>query len=159
MPTLKGNGFSRPSPHSPRTTVRSTRAAAGGTMEGKMQVTIKAFLLVFLLTCYGCATTTFLPTDESATYAPTESLKVYWEKPQEPYTIIGRVAAEGDDIDEETLFKELKQRAKLVGAHAIIMGDMSQHRSVIGTPMSGGGTLIVPTSSNRIDAIAIRFAD
>jgi hypothetical protein len=124
-----------------------------------MQITIKAFLVVFLLTYYGCATTTFLPTDESATYAPTESIKVYWEKPQEPYTIIGRVAAEGDDIDEETLFKELKKKAKSVGAHAIIMGDTSQQRSVYGTPMYGGGTLIVPTSSNRIEAIAIRFVD
>ena len=124
-----------------------------------MKITIRTFLLVFFLTCYGCATTTFLPTDESATYAPTESLKVYWEKPQEPYTIIGKVAAEGDDIDEETLFKELKQKAKSVGAHAIIMGDTSKQRSVIGTPMYGGGTLIVPTSSHRIDAIAIRFAD
>lgn len=120
---------------------------------------MKFFLLVFLLTCFGCATTTFLPTDETATYAPTESLKVYWEKPQEPYKIIGKVAAEGEDIDEETLFKELKQKAKSVGAHAIIMGDTSKQSSVYGTPMYGGGTLIVPTSSNRIEAIAIRFTE
>ena len=84
-----------------------------------MQITIKAFLLVFLLTFFGCApNTSFLPTDESATYAPTESIKVYWEDPQEPYTIIGRVSAEGEELDEETLFKGLKQKAMAAGAHA-----------------------------------------
>ena len=125
-----------------------------------MQITIKAFLLVFLLTCYGCApTTSFLPTDESATYAPTESIKVYWEEPKESYTIIGRVSAESMDLDEETLFKKLKQKAMAAGAHAIIMGGTSQQSSVVGTPMSGGGTLIVPVSSTRLEAIAIRFAD
>ena len=124
-----------------------------------MQITIKAFLLVCLLTCYGCVSTTFLPTDESATYAPTESIKVYWEEPQESYIIIGRVAAESEDLDEETLFKELKQKAMAVGSHAIIMGGTSQQSSVVGTPIYGGGTLIVPVSSTRIDAMAIRFAD
>ena len=124
-----------------------------------MQITIKAFLLVFLLTCYGCASITFLPTDESATYAPTESIKVYWEKPQESYTIIGRVSAESEDFDEETLFKKLKQKAMAVGAHAIIMGGTSQQSSVVGIPTYGGGTLIAPVSSTRLEAIAIRFAD
>ncbi len=124
-----------------------------------MQITIKAFLLVFLLTCYGCTSVAFLPTDESATYAPTESIKVYWEKPQESYTIIGRVSAKSDDSGEEPLFKKLKQKAMAVGAHAIIMGGTSQQSSVVGTPMYGGGTLIVPVSSTRIDAYAIRFAD
>ncbi len=124
-----------------------------------MQITIKAFLLVFLLTCYGCVSTTFLPTDESAIYAPTESIKVYWEEPQKSYTIIGRVSAESEDLDEETLFKELKQKAMAAGAHAIIMGGTSQQSSVVGTPIYGGGTLIVPVSSTRIDAMAIRFAD
>jgi hypothetical protein len=130
-------------------------------MERKIQITIKAFLLVFLLTCYGCAsiTITFLPTDESATYAPTESIKVYWEEPKESYTIIGRVSAESMDLDEETLFKKLKQKAMAAGAHAIIMGGTSQQSSVVGIPMSGGGTLIAPVSSTRLDAIAIRFAD
>ena len=124
-----------------------------------MQITIKAFLLVFLLTCYGCASITFLPTDESATYVPTESIKVYWEEPQESYTIIGRVSAKSEDLDEESIFKKLKQKAMAAGAHAIIMGGTSQQNSVVGMPMYGGGTLIVPVSSTRLDAFAIRFAD
>jgi hypothetical protein len=89
-----------------------------------------------------------LPTDESATYAPTESIKAYWEELQESYTIIGRLSA-GEDSDEETLFKKLKQKAMAMGAHAIIMGGTSQQSSVVGTPMYGGGTLIVPVSSTR----------
>ncbi len=72
---------------------------------------------------------------------------------------MGSTTDEGEDLDEETLFKKLKQRAMAAGAHAIIMGGTSQQSSVVGTPMSGGGTLIVPVSSTRIEAIAIRFAD
>lgn len=124
-----------------------------------MRITIKSFLLVIFLACFGCASITYLPTDESATYSPTESIKVYWETPKEPYTIIGRVSVESEGLSEESLFKKLKQKAMSVGAHAIIMGGTSQQSSVVGTPMYGGGTLIVPVSSTRLDALAIRFAD
>lgn len=126
----------------------------------QMQITIKTFLLIFLFTFFGCLTnTSFLPTNESAKYAPTESIKAYWEKPEGSYIIIGRVTAEGEELDEETLFKGLKQKAIAVGAHAIIMGDTSRQSSVTGTTMYGGGTLIVTMSTTRLEAIAIRFAD
>ena len=124
-----------------------------------MKPIIKVLFLVSLLALCGCASTTFLPADASVKYAPTDSLKVYWEKPQKPYTIIGRVTIESGDYSEETLFIKLKQKAMAVGAQAIIMEGTSQQSSVVGTPMYGGGTLIVPVTSTRLDAIAIRYKD
>jgi hypothetical protein len=122
-----------------------------------MKTTITFLLSVVLLTIVGCASISYLPTDESKTYAPTSSLKIYWEKPQEPYTIIGKVSAESGDYTQETLFKKLKEKAKAVGAHAIIMNDPSQESSIVGTPAYNGGTMILPVTINRLDAIAIRF--
>ena len=45
------------------------------------------------------------------------------------------------------------------GAHAIIMGTSSSESSVVGAPVSGGGIFIVPVSTERLDALAIRFTD
>jgi hypothetical protein len=50
-------------------------------------------------------------------YVPTESIKVYWEEPQEPYIIIGRVSAKSDDLKGENIFKVIKNKAMKVGAH------------------------------------------
>ena len=122
-----------------------------------MRIIIKTLFLASLLVLYSCVSTTFLPTDESVKYAPTNSIKVYWEDPQDPYTIIGRVTVESGDYSEETLFIKLKQKAMEVGAHAIIMTGTSQQSSVVGVPVYGGGTIIAPVSSTRLDAIAIHF--
>jgi hypothetical protein len=50
-------------------------------------------------------------------YVPAESIKVYWEEPQEPYIIIGRVSAKSDDLKGENIFKVIKNKAMKVGAH------------------------------------------
>jgi hypothetical protein len=120
---------------------------------------IKYFALVFLLTCVGCATVTFLPTDESATYPPTDSVEIYWDVPQQPYKIIGKVSAKSEDFGEATLFRMMKKKAMAAGAHAIIMGGTSEAGSVVGTPVYGGGTIIVPVVHTRIEGLAIRFVE
>ena len=124
-----------------------------------MKRIIKPVFLVFLFTCYSCVSTSYLPTDDSVTYAPTGSIKVYWEEPQEPYVIIGRVSAKSEDVKEEKIFKGIKKKAMAVGAHAIIMGGTSQESSVVGIPSNFGGTIIAPVSSTRLAAFAIRFVD
>ena len=124
-----------------------------------MQLKIKTFLLVFLFTCVGCATITFLPTDESVKYPPTDSVEIYWQQPQKPYYIIGKVSAKSEDFGEGTLFKMLKKKAMAEGAHAIIMGGTSQEGSVVGGPVYGGGTWIAPVISTRLEGIAIRFIE
>ena len=124
-----------------------------------MRLRIKTLLLVFLFTCIGCASVTFLPTDESVKYPPTDSVKIYWKEPTEPYKIIGRVSAESGDYGEGTLFKMLKKKAMAAGAHAIIVRDTSQEGSAVGYPVYGGGTVIAPVIHTRIEGIAIRFIE
>jgi hypothetical protein len=124
-----------------------------------MRLRIKTLLLVFLFTCIGCASVTFLPTDESVKYPPTDSVKIYWKEPTEPYKIIGRVSAESGDYGEGTLFKMLKKKAMAAGAHAIIVRGTSQEGSSVGYPVYGGGTYIAPVIHTRIEGIAIRFIE
>ena len=120
---------------------------------------LKTLLLTFLLACIACASVTFLPTDESVKYPPTDSVKIYWKEPTEPYKIIGKVSAESGDFGEETLFKMLKKKAMAAGADAIIMGGTSQEGSAVGYPVYGSGTMIMPVINTRIEGIAIRFIE
>ncbi len=124
-----------------------------------MQKAIQALLLIVLLSCPGCATVTFLPTDDSTTYTPTETLKVYWEEPQQPYIVIGKISAESEDFSEKDLFDILKQKAMAIGAHAIIMGGRSR-RSSGGVAMPLGTSFVfIPSTSTRIEALAIRLTN
>jgi hypothetical protein len=126
-------------------------------MSEKMRKKIKAFVLALLFTCFGCATITFLPTDDSAKYPPTDSIEIYWKEPHKPYYIIGKVSAKSEDFGEDTLYKMLKKKAMAAGAHAIIMGGTSQGTSVVTYPMYGGGATFIPITSTRLEGIAIRF--
>jgi hypothetical protein len=124
-----------------------------------MQLKIKTFLLAFIFACVGCATISFLPTNESVEYPPTDSVEIYWQQPDKPFKIIGRVSAESGDFGEETLFKMLKKKAMAEGAHAIIVGGTSEEGSAVGMPVYGSGTMIVPVIHTRIEGIAIRFIE
>ena len=86
-------------------------------------------------------------------------MEIYWQQPQRPYKIIGKVSAKSEDYGEGTLFKMLKKKAMESGAHAIIMGGTGQGTSVVAYPTYGGGAAIIPITSTRIEGIAIRFVD
>ncbi|HEC15602.1 MAG TPA: hypothetical protein ENI99_03375 [Sedimenticola sp.] len=116
-------------------------------------------LLIFITLITGCASVSYLPVDKSITYPPTDNLEVFWKEPNKNYKIIGKISVESGDLGEEELFEELKNKAMAVGAHAIIMGGTSKQSSVVGTPVYGGGTVIVPVTETRLEAIAIRFDD
>ena len=122
-----------------------------------MRISIKALFPVSILMLAGCVTVNFLPTDESVVYDPTNSVKVFWQDPREEFIVIGRVTVESADYSEEELFKNLKQKAMEVGAHAIIMSGSSQQSSAVGVPVYGGGTIITPVTSRRLEAVAIRI--
>ena len=114
-------------------------------------------LVIFLAT--GCVKIAYLPTDERARYASSNDIEVFWEEPKRPYKIIGRISASSGDFSEEEIFRRLKQRAADEGAHAIIMGGSTQSSSVIGTPLATGGTLIIPVTKHKIEALVIRWTD
>ena len=115
--------------------------------------------LVIVLILSGCATISYLPSDSSATFPRTDSIKVFFGKPEVPYTEIGLIVAESGDYTEEVLFGLLKKKAMSIGAQGIIMRNLSQETGTIGIPSSLGGTMMVPVTSHRLEAIAIRFGE
>lgn len=119
-----------------------------------------ALLALLALASAGCAIEmAYLPTDETATYPSTDRVEVFWHPPERPYEVIGRVSASSGDYGEEELFRRVKVRAAQEGAHAIIVGATEEGQSVVGIPQAKGGTLIIPTSSYRVEALAIRWLE
>jgi hypothetical protein len=107
----------------------------------------KQFLLTVLaiLLLIGCATIKYLPVESSITYPPTNSVKIYMEKPDASYIELGLITVESDAYDEEKLFDDLKKKAMSIGAHGIIMRSLSPRTGYYGIKIS------------RLEAVAIRF--
>jgi len=110
-------------------------------------------IIAFLLS--GCVSVSYLPTDETHVYAPTNSLKVYWEKPDFSYAVIGMIISE-DYGEEEKLFSALKKKAMSIGAHGIIMKPPIQQTEIYGysSPYTRS---ISSNRRHRLEAFAIRF--
>jgi len=111
-------------------------------------------LVILALFLSSCVSVSYLPTDETRSYPPTNALKVFWEKPDEPYTVLGMLIAE--DHGEEGLFSALKKKAMSIGAHGIIMKSPSQQIRIYGYSSSRYGTLSAD-SAHRLEALAIRL--
>ena len=121
--------------------------------------TAASTLALLALASAGCVKMAYLPTDEAAAYPSSDRVEVFWHPPEKPYQVIGRVSASSDDYGEEELCRRVKARAAQEGAHAIIVGSIEEDQSVVGTPMATGGTLIIPTSHHRMEALAIRWLE
>ena len=109
-----------------------------------------AFLMPVLL-CFACASVTYLPTNEATRYAPTRSVEVYWEKPERPHIVIGKLSVFSDDLGERSVFERVKKEAMAVGADAVVITE-SSHQSNAGMP--GWAAF---TNRTRMEAFAIRF--
>jgi len=117
----------------------------------------KLFLsLLLILLLAGCMSISFLPTADTI-YEPTTSLEIYWEKPEKPYSIIGKISVRSDMYSEKQLFEQIKIKAMEIGANALIMSDTSTDQEIVGIPAYGGGTNIIPFEMITIKALAIRF--
>lgn len=125
----------------------------------KKTILFQLFLSVAaVLLISGCARIKYLPVESSMTHPPTDSVRIYWEKPNVPYKEIGMLSAESSDFSEEKLIEMLKEKAMSIGAHGIIMNRTSQQTRTIAIPTSVGGTTLSPTTTtNRLSAMAIRF--
>ena len=115
-----------------------------------------SFLLLAILLFVGCVSTSFLQTADII-YESTTSLEIYWEKPEKPYFIIGKISVSSDMYAEDYLFELIKIEAMESGAHALIMFDTSTEQEIVGIPAYGGGTNIIPFQLITIKAMAIRF--
>ena len=117
-------------------------------------LTLLALLALLALLVSGCVSVSYLPTDDNITYPPTNSLKVFWEKPDIPHKVIGMLIAE--DYGEEELFAVLKKKAMSIGAQGIIMKSPTQQIRIYGYSSPRAGTFSA-NRSHRLEAIAIRF--
>ena len=118
-----------------------------------MKCTLK-ILSILVLFISSCVSISYLPSDDTSAFPPTNSLKVYWEKPDKPYAVLGMLIAE--DHGEEDLFSALKKKAMSIGAHGIIMKSPTQQIRIYGYSSSHSGVLS-ESRSYRLEAIAIRF--
>jgi len=116
------------------------------------------FILVVIICLLSCSKVQYMPVDRSITYVPTDSVNIYWEKPNTPYKEIGILTAEGSDLSKEELLDMLKEKARSIGAHGVIMKPSGQRSRTIGIPGSVSGTTLAPRAiTSQLHGIAIRF--
>jgi hypothetical protein len=124
----------------------------------KFNPALLIFALVTVFPLLSCSKAQYMPVDRSVAYMPTDSVNIYWEKPNLPYKEIGILSAEGSDLSEEELLDLLKEKARSVGAHGVIMKPSGQRSRTIGIPGSVGGTTLAPRAiTTQLHGIAIRF--
>lgn len=133
---------------------------------------ILPMLAVTLLTAAGCAHLDYV----GKTYAPTQNVDVVFSERdlQREYTVIGQLVATGDDlVSTSGLQKKIVERARQVGADAVIIEGMD--RVVTGSTTNytesrkdkdkdhdrrTSGTAVTTTQeSKRIHARFIRYKD
>ncbi|HUU29663.1 MAG TPA: hypothetical protein VM123_17815 [archaeon] len=101
-----------------------------------------------------CVKSEYVPYgDLKETFAPTDSVLVYRDYPDQPYVIIGIVTATG--INQGKLFSRLKKEAMSVGANAIIMKRMQELTQEYASERRSEFS----TRKLRLEAVAIRFKD
>lgn len=87
-----------------------------------------------------CTTIGFPPSDPGVRQEPRQTVAVFWREQEirRPYKAIGLIIARSDLVGDETLMKRVIEKARSVGADAVIMR---------------------PQPGHRLDAVAIRFTE
>ena len=102
-------------------------------------------MIVFGIMLSSCINSVkYLPSNSSINNPPTDSVSIYWEKPDMNYIELGLISAES--YDKEALLVFIKNKAQEIGADGIIMKPMRFHQ---------GGWFF--TTVYILDAIAIKY--
>jgi len=107
------------------------------------------FSLVFILNCSSFSSTSGYTLLKNTQYAPTENVEVLFEPPIKPYESFAMIEARSYTVPRATipdLINELKNKAKNLGADAIIISNKAGEVVYL-----GGQT--APT----LNAIAIKY--
>jgi hypothetical protein len=86
-------------------------------------------ILCLILLLAGCATTTSVVLLDPATaYPPTTSVAILLKPPTQPYVEIAKLQSKGlPDEPETAVLEDARERAKQIGAHAIIVQETTSH--------------------------------
>ena len=109
---------------------------------------LKTLCLVFIFGLLGCASVSYLPSNQYQSFPPVQSVQVLYEKPDKAYIILGKVIAESGDFSDKTLFERLKRKAMKIGAEAIIL----ENTQPAGVDKWGSVT-------HRVEGLAIRWKE
>lgn len=125
------------------------------------KVSLLILLPLFLL---GCSTISYLPSNSSATYPPTNRCEVLWNKPQVPWLEIGLITVECSGgppaCSDENMMLKLKAKAISVGADAVICNFGPDRKNWWITPDFSAGVVYTGSiTTRRIEGMAIRFKD
>jgi hypothetical protein len=125
--------------------------------------TIKHFILPLLIAFYigGCANTSVVILNESDKFAPSNSVQILQNIPNESYKVIARLetrGAVGQGIPE--LLKDMRKKAKEIGADAIIPteeGKEKVEQGIFYNPWLGGYQTIGGGNQPIVKGYAIVF--
>ena len=126
-------------------------------------------LLTIVMISSGCVSVHYIPST-SATYAPTTSVEVLFEKPTRPYVVLGLLRSAFPAVNETDEIGLIRRRAMEIGAHALIeirfreRTSVSSHRRF--TPGGGfvamgmgGDTVVSSDTAIYAEALAISYTD
>lgn len=114
-------------------------------------------ILCFLFLLEGCATVSYLPSNSSRILLPTQTIEIFFEKPQKPYIVLGKVISQSlwsSNMPSRNLLDKLKQKAMQVGADAIIIENVTPHKTI-----SGALFFISTWTTQKIEGLAIKWKE
>jgi hypothetical protein len=120
----------------------------------------KALRLLPILLIVGCAPkvkVNYLAFDTSVTYLSTDTVQVFWEKPNRDFIVIGLLSTTATKANEEKLLEVLRKKAMSVGAQGLILRPPMRESRVVGVPTQYGAPLITTIITYRLEGLAIRF--
>ena len=121
-------------------------------------------LTAYVLLIAGCAQTSVVMNDRAPKFPPTEIVDVLYEKPNRKYIEIGlmetKLSAANTTITLPDLIKNMKEKAKSLGADAIIIIGAHQEQTPQGlmyNPYLGGYQTVGGHSMPVVRGIAIKY--
>lgn len=112
----------------------------------------------------GCATTTMVMVDETLKFPPTSNVEILQSPPDRPYKVIAILETRGTgDHTLPDLIESMREKAKEIGADAILFQDVSEKTSggffMMFNPALGGYQAFGSGGSKRpiIRGMAIKY--
>ena len=138
----------------------------GAISRGACRRAVRAGGLVLLGTALACnrGRVSFLPRLEGTKRAKTEQVELLFSVPARPYTELGLITVESPKWDEGEMASKLRERARAVGADAVLMS----RPTLVPGGASGSALAVSPgfvmsrsenTGVRRLEGLAVIYTD